>query len=409
MNISPQYLVSQRMGNLLDSDSSVSEVEGETDGSELVFNKHAVRTEGDGMECEEDRKRGLQINLDRIPSSLPCLPSQHTAPSFRELNQIVKPEPFSRVKFPSSNGQIESPKELPPKSQLISLTPIRITEKPVEVVDKPSSTATYRFNNSAVLQQKNPKFVPYEPYRGAVRSMTDMSFKTHSRKASTGSNASGLSGPGRCITPSRIEDLHQANPNLHIPDNLKFEPHLLHPDNLIKNDHSSSRHNQNNSQNHSELLLRERLKIQDKDISELQSENARLKKLLVDSMSGSRQVLQTHEMGLDPFSLGPEGNSSSISESFDNLSDEIEVWRSKFMSSCILVEQLNSENRALRGNESTASQLFRDIKDNATLTPELFQQINQWLHHRSTIKSDFYTGMSRNDSCSKYNDNDGEN
>lgn len=127
------------------------------------------------------------------------------------------------------------------------------------------------------------------------------------------------------------------------------------------------------NQTHSVTLMKERLKIAEKDISDLQAENARLKKLMVDSMTGTVGSDTSYNTSGEP--LG--------TESFDNLNDEIEVWRSKFLSSCVLVDQLSKENRDMKMQISAAANLFREIKNTAGLTPGLYDQINYWLNRNA--------------------------
>jgi hypothetical protein len=131
----------------------------------------------------------------------------------------------------------------------------------------------------------------------------------------------------------------------------------------------------------------------EKDISELQAENTRLKRLFVDSMSGPAY----------PQQASAPTNSSITTESYDNLADEIEVWKSKFLSSCVLVDQLSKENQDLKASSAVAVQLYRDIKDTTNLTPELFEQINSWTHQVQQTKA-----LAAQDSFSSYTNNDFE-
>lgn len=173
----------------------------------------------------------------------------------------------------------------------------------------------------------------------------DGSGKTHSRVPSSSSSIlSGTSSTVPAITEVRYATNVGASP--------KKEPE------------GSPSHNNSNT-----TLLKERLKMAEKDILELQTENIRLKRLFIDSIAGPVNPQQS-----DPT------NSTITVESFDNLADEIEVWRSKFLSSCVLVEQLTKENQDLKGSGTSAIDLFREIKNTASLTPILYEQINSWIH-----------------------------
>jgi hypothetical protein len=142
-----------------------------------------------------------------------------------------------------------------------------------------------------------------------------------------------------------------------------------------------------NHNNHSTVLLKERLKMAEKEVNEMQSENSRLKKLLVDSMTGTISSSQPSPLN----SNYANRNSHRVNEPFDNLNDEIEVWRSKFLSSCVLVEQLSKDNQMLNGSINAASELLKDLKNTLPLTPSQYELINQWLRENkpSTMSSSF--------------------
>lgn len=122
-------------------------------------------------------------------------------------------------------------------------------------------------------------------------------------------------------------------------------------------------------QTHALSLLKERIKIAEKDNYDLHKENIRLKKLLVDSLSGD----VIHD------STRPN---PSTNESVDALSNEIEVWRSKFLSSCVLVEQLTRENGVLNEAVGSATTILKDVKLSSSLPQDVFDSVNAWI--RST-------------------------
>lgn len=135
-------------------------------------------------------------------------------------------------------------------------------------------------------------------------------------------------------------------------------------------------------QTHALTFLKERLKIAEKDNDYLHRENMKLKKLLVDSLSGDilhgRSDVNSDNIG-----------GISVNDSVDNLSSEIEVWRSKFLSSCVLVEQLTRENGALNESVGTAANILKDIKLYSSLSPTHFEKVNIWLKtNRPTYSSE---------------------
>ena len=220
--------------------------------------------------------------------------------------------------------------------------------------------------------------MPYEPYKGATRSMVE-DVKCHSRKASYSSTLSVGS-----VESSKIES--SSGVIVPYPNADKKMDTSASPAKSRAQKNSEKENNIN--QNHSVMLFKERLRIQEKDITELRNENTRLKKMLVDSLAGFGSPPSSSSVVFSPgahpsFQLGSNGN--SFSESVDNLTDEIEVWRSKFLSSCVLVEQLTKENQEWKSRSSSAAELFREIKHTSevSLTPLLFNKINSWLHHFS--------------------------
>lgn len=127
-------------------------------------------------------------------------------------------------------------------------------------------------------------------------------------------------------------------------------------------------------------LLKERLKISEKDNDELHKQNVRLKKLLVDSLAGD---ILHHGMA----HKDADGAVMTTSESEDTLSNEIEVWRSKFLSSCVLVEQLTKENGVLNDAIGAAGSILKDIKLSSTLAPAHYERVNTWLRANKIVSS----------------------
>lgn len=126
-----------------------------------------------------------------------------------------------------------------------------------------------------------------------------------------------------------------------------------------------------------------------KEINDLQSENTRLKKLLVDSMSGSS--LSPNSMGRVGIN-GPMNQNAQTTnfhhrnnECVDNLNDELEVWRSKFLSSCVLVDQLTKDNHDVKGTVYEAAEIIKDLKNTASLTQGQYENINEWLRKTNNM------------------------
>jgi len=235
---------------------------------------------------------------------------------------------------------------------------------------------------------RNPKFVPYEPYRAAIRPITtegDHPKKHHHSRTASETSLSSISfeidaGNGPTTSTASINDI-QFQPDVLPTPPPKENTHReedrignkgLHEIRMKKQDQLIQK------QTHSLTLLKERLKIAEKDNHELHKENVRLKKLLVDSLSGD-----LYHHSVNDGDLG----SPSTNESVDALSNEIEVWRSKFLSSCVLVEQLTRENGVLNDSIGCAVNIFRDLKLSSSLTQTQYEEINAWLRINRTSSS----------------------
>jgi len=322
----------ERMGNVLESDSSADSEIGE------------VRTDGDGMEMERQSELGnlpavvLHQHNIRQDSAL-ALKIAHGVhpPGYNNDSQATG---LSTVPF-SPRKNRTSPKVLPPIKDLILLKPIRIGDSvgqaqlEVQQHDITLSNAQLTSSNPN-RKQREPKFVPYEPYSAAVRPMGTIS-RDERRDSSASSSIIAVS-----------DDL--SLPSIQSPKKSQSPRHQPESSNTT--------------------LLKERLRISEKDIQELRTENARLKRLLVDTLSGSYEV---------PVADAQSAKANKMQESVESLSNEIQVWRSKFLSSCVLVEQLTKEKEDLVRATGGAAELFKEIKANVDLTPELYNSLREWI------------------------------
>ncbi|ODN03178.1 hypothetical protein Ocin01_03503 [Orchesella cincta] len=414
------------MGNLLETDSDVAS----------ISDNEKERTDGDGMESDaldaNKQKSGGKVtgsttldanssgdkttdetissscvstnsgasDVTNHSSSSSCLSSapqssthnqSSTTQALSDLNQqdgsrscpSVSGSEASSHASTATSKTTTSPRELPPRSQLIQL-------KPVMSRPKLNSKNSMDSSSDTMNKQKNPKFVPYEPYRCAVRPITEdeSSAKHHSRTASDTSLSSisfeiaAGNEPTNSITdiPLPIDVLPSPPPPLKDNTHIHREEERngnkgLHEIRMKKQDQIIQK------QTHSLTLLKERLKIAEKDNHDLHKENIRLKKLLVDSLSGDLYHSMTDG------DLVSSSNTASTNESVDTLSNEIEVFRSKFLSSCVLVEQLTRENGVLNDAMGCATNIFRDLKLTGSLTSTQYEEINAWLRINRTSSS----------------------
>lgn len=118
----------------------------------------------------------------------------------------------------------------------------------------------------------------------------------------------------------------------------------------------------------------------EKEVADLTVENARLKKLLVDSIAGVKES----ELN---------ANFESESENVGNLNDELGVLRSKFLSSCVLVEQLTKTGEESAELIAQAMELIRELKNgSAGLSQRQYEEINEWLRRAKGLSGRSYSG-----------------
>jgi len=166
-------------------------------------------------------------------------------------------------------------------------------------------------------------------------------------------------------TSANISASHSQDSNLTADaDNDNFDSNVHKPKSKVMGNFT----NQNSS---AVTALKERLKVAEKDVIEIRNENIRLKKMLVDTLSGGPPIRSEEFLS---------GNDAHLtSEKADNLADNIEVWRSKFLSSCILVEQLSKENQQHHEHFKTALEIFRAMKHEGSLSSAQFEAVNNWM------------------------------
>lgn len=224
--------------------------------------------------------------------------------------------------------------------------------------------------------------MPYEPYSGATRPI--ITSQGHARKPSDSScsivsQASTISDSHTDATTDHCKG-NESNFNATGGD---LSPHHQ-TQSLSKHLTNKSGTSHYHRDHASTTLMKERLKMAEKEICDLQSENARLKKLFVDSMAGGSAPISTGIGAADGNSTSSLGQNANIvrhgnKECVDNLNDELEVSRSKFLSSCVLVDQLTTTNHHLNGTINEAAEIIRDLKNTASLTQEQYEHINGWL------------------------------
>ncbi|XP_062127231.1 golgin-45 [Drosophila sulfurigaster albostrigata] len=169
---------------------------------------------------------------------------------------------------------------------------------------------------------KPPKFIPYEPYPGAVNPMTE----TQQRVQRVGRNNIDIAVLAEQVSSLRTQEL---NPNEQVEGN-----------------------SEQNAANSEDLQqLKEQLtKVQaERDYLHAQHKfqtqvNGELKSLLVASVGEDLQtkvnVLTEDKLQLARALLDTANNLTTHTEQIEFLANQCEVWRSKFLASSVMVEEL---------------------------------------------------------------------
>ncbi|XP_054268106.1 golgin-45-like [Macrosteles quadrilineatus] len=247
------------------------------------------RTEGDGME-NTDEPTSSEISIDKKTTvkKAECLRDK----------LIYIPEDFQNF-MPQ-----------PPKitGKIVQLRPAPIIVKPPK-----------HDQNAMKLHGKEPKFVPYEPYKCAVNPMVPQEKKIHkkkSKKMSTGS------------LPVLEQNLE--TDCLQTVDSCVQSTHLLES---------------NNEQYEKEIdrLRKENVQLENQLKFQIQV-NGDLKNLLVASVGEDMEtrvhILTEDKLHLARALLNSAQKLNTHQEQTEWLAGQCEVWRSKFLASSIMVEEL---------------------------------------------------------------------
>ncbi|XP_063703117.1 golgin-45 [Culicoides brevitarsis] len=276
----------------------------------------AQRESGDGAPCPEAAK---SLATAKVPANLATSddvtvrnPTKFDVKTSQKLQRITqeiqntwlrrhlnKPRPASRLlDLEEQRKQIILPAVLP-KGRLIQLIPL---------VKQPKDP-----RKSVSRNQKELKFVPYEPYKACVTPMCKRSprkspmEKGHKRGKSTNVDLNVLVSQVSSVKSSEIREKPSEN-----SQKAFYEAQI-------------------------EALRKEKSEIEKKLKFQAQV-NSELKSLLVNSMSQDESVVS------DRISSVTEGvhlkEALKLITSAEDYSGQIEVWRSRFLASGVMIEEL---------------------------------------------------------------------
>lgn len=253
----------------------------------------AARTQGDGMEHEalpsttqqQQRPINLPPNFD-LERLLP-----HSGP-----NPVYRP-----TELVTTTGGALRPTV--PQGKIFTLVPKLVTT-----------------NRTGGLKNREPRFVPFEPYKGAVNPI--IPFKNNENRVKVGPDRNNL-------------DL-----NVLVSQMSTMTSKELLKDELAKQEFD-------NEKQKYEKQIEEMRKERDYFQSQLKFQaqvNSELKNLLVAAVGEDLQtkvnVLTEDKLHLARKLLNSAENLSSHTEQIEFLAGQSEVWRSKFLASSLMVEEL---------------------------------------------------------------------
>ncbi|XP_044262240.1 golgin-45 [Tribolium madens] len=256
-------------------------------------------------------------------------------------NSILKlTEAALSQKIPKMNLQLNNPitfKPIEPKHQIYNLKPVYVSKErkqPKWLIRKP----------------KEPKFVPYEPYKGAVEPI--IAHKPEIVKAKPSRNNVEIQDLVKQMTDLRCAELSKANKeavqNEEFIPRRKWEEEKSAYETDIKN-------------------LRETNSLLENQIKFQTQVNSELKTLLVaavgEDLESRVQHLTEDKLQLARALLNSANHLTSHQEQTEWLSGQCEVWRSKFLASSLMVEELARWKSALSNRINELQEVSKTLLD----------------------------------------------
>ncbi|XP_059053561.1 golgin-45 [Achroia grisella] len=203
------------------------------------------------------------------------------------------------------------------------------------------------------IHSKNPKFVPYEPYTAAIKPIKPQSLKKDFKKSKNNMDLNTL-----------ITQMSQMNTDL---NEYKPRPKLLSSSDksvLSKTDNHSLENDE--KQKKIDQLLLENESLNDQLKQQVQV-NKELKTMLVASMGEDLetqvQSLNEDKKHLANALLNSAQHLSTHQEQTEWLAGQCEVWRSKFLASSLMVEELAQCKKLLSDKSDNLQQVIKQLLD----------------------------------------------
>jgi len=303
--------------------SSQSDLENETDSqtAKMADVKEILTTpereEGDGMEkpC--------------APYKQSSTPEQNYTEQKREENQVIEIPEMGLVldKLPPIRDKVE----IPPKQLQTRL----VAEKP-RVFPRGQHPPN-------VKRSKEPKFVPYEPYKGAVAFMEETAVKKIDRKLSRTSRSTSVEKSIVSPKDERVDSL----------------------DTVLSNDLENNYRAMLDAKEKEISKLRENLINSEKQLKIQTKVNAEVKKLLVASVGEDIEArvdyLTQDKARLAADVIEYNNRIATDWEKQEALGVQSDVWRSKFLASTLIVEEITKNKQIYQQRAEDLEHLGRRL------------------------------------------------
>jgi len=263
--------------------------------------------------------------------------------------------------------------KLPPISDMVDLPPV-VPRNPL-VAEKPKLYTKGSFPPSG-KRLKEPKFVPYEPYKGAVAFMEE-SIPSPNKKISRTNRSTSVESEVFSRNDSTISCTSPLNDEL----TQNYRTMLDAKENEIKR-------------------LKESLEIAEKQLKIQTKVNAEVKKLLVASVGEDIEArvdfLTQDKARLAADVIEYNNRIATDWEKKEALGVESDVWRSKFLASTLIVEEVTKTKQAAQQRAEDLEHLGRrllmertQLKNSLTLTQLNLDRMLQAFDPSSTVRTDF--------------------
>lgn len=280
--------------------------------SHFPFCTLPARTRGDGMDNETAATTVATIEESKQQLSTPTLlPAQQiTKPAIVSSSSSTPTFPGHNLIFRDTNAAPSPPAQLP-KGKIFNLIPRLVA-------------STKKFSSLPQNRNREPRFVPFEPYKAAINPIIPLPIKRRQKLLPLNKNNLDLN-----TLVSHMSSMKAAS------SRDEGDPTVV----------ATTEMERQRAKYEAQLddVRRDRDCVSAQLVSQVQV-NTELKNLLVAAVGEDLQtrvnVLTEDKLQLARALLSTAQNLSSHTEQIEYLAGQSEVWRSKFLASSLMVEEL---------------------------------------------------------------------